>query len=65
VANKSGSAHGTVEHLGQALKQQAVWFSFRDVASTWADDSANQGVRETATLTMSSFLDFAGTERER
>ncbi len=45
-------------------QQKAVWSSFRDVASTWADDSANQAVRETAKLMMSSFLEFAGMERE-
>jgi hypothetical protein len=77
VANKNGSAHGAVEDFGEAVdeyvrsasdavldQQKAVWSSFRDVASTWADDSANQAVRETAKLMMSSFLEFAGMERD-
>jgi len=77
VVNKNGSARGSVEDFGEAVdeyvrsasdavldQQKAVWSSFRDVASTWADDSANQAVRETAKLMMSSFLEFAGMERE-
>lgn len=77
MANKNGSARGSVEDFGEAVdeyvrsasdavldQQKAVWSSFRDVASTWADDSANQAVRETAKLMMSSFLEFAGMERE-
>jgi hypothetical protein len=77
VANKKGSATGAVDDFGEAVdeyvrsasdavleQQKAVWSSFRDIASTWADDSANQAVRETAKLMMSSFLEFAGMERE-
>jgi hypothetical protein len=77
VASKNGSARGVGEDFGEAVdeylrsasdavldQQKAVWSSFRDVASTWADDSANQAVRETAKLMMSSFLEFAGMERE-
>jgi hypothetical protein len=77
VANKKGSASGAVEDFGEAVdeylrsasdavldQQKAVWSSFRDIASTWADDTANQGARETAKLMMSSFLEFAGMERE-
>lgn len=77
MVNKNGSARGSVEDFGEAVdeyvrsasdavldQQKAVWSSFRDVASTWADDSANQAVRETAKLMMSSFLEFAGMERE-
>ena len=77
MVKKNGAAGGAVEDFGEAVddyvrsasdavlvQQKAVWSSFRDVASTWADDGANEAVRETAKLMMSSFLEFAGMERE-
>jgi hypothetical protein len=46
-------------------QQRAVWSSFRDIArNQLAGDQVNKAARETAKLMLSSFLEFAGMERE-
>jgi hypothetical protein len=46
-------------------QQKAVWSSFRDIARTHlGGDHVNKTAQETAKLMLSSFLEFAGMERE-
>jgi hypothetical protein len=46
-------------------QQKAIWTSFRETISTQlGGDSTNKATQETAKLMMSSFLQFAGMERD-